>query len=72
MPAPLLKAPQQLDGAVDRCYRPEPFLSDRHRVEYLFALCIDSRENLAQAGSGFEPGTNGCCNFDNASGVYRV
>jgi hypothetical protein len=38
MPAPLLKAHQQLDRAVDRCYRPEPFPSDRHRVEYLFAL----------------------------------
>jgi|ERR1035437_6603989 hypothetical protein len=37
MPAPLLKAHQQLDRAVDRCYRPEPFPSDRHRVEYLFA-----------------------------------
>ena len=23
---------------MDRCYRPEPFPSDRHRVEYLFAL----------------------------------
>ena len=39
MPAPLLKADQQLDRALDRCYRPEPFPSDRHRVEYLFALC---------------------------------
>ena len=38
MPAPLLKAHQALDRAVDRCYRPEPFPSDRHRVEYLFAL----------------------------------
>jgi hypothetical protein len=38
MPAPLLKAHQELDRAVDRCYRPEPFDSDRHRVEYLFAL----------------------------------
>jgi len=38
MPAPLLKAHQQLDRAVDRCYRPEPFPSNRHRVEYLFAL----------------------------------
>ena len=37
MPAPLLQAHQQLDRAVDRCYRPEPFPSDRHRVEYLFA-----------------------------------
>lgn len=26
------------DRAVDRCYRPDPFPSDRHRVEYLFAL----------------------------------
>jgi hypothetical protein len=34
----LLKAHQQLDRAVDRCYRPEPCPSDRHRVEYLFAL----------------------------------
>jgi hypothetical protein len=33
MPAPLLKAHQALDRAVDRCYRPEPFPSDRHRVE---------------------------------------
>jgi hypothetical protein len=38
MPAPLLKAHQQLDRAVDRCYRPEPFPSNQHRVEYLFAL----------------------------------
>ena len=35
---PLLQAHQELDRAVDRCYRPEPFPSDRHRVEYLFAL----------------------------------
>ena len=27
-----------MDRAVDRCDRPEPFPSDRHRVEYLFAL----------------------------------
>ncbi len=38
MPVPLLKAHQELDRAVDRCYRPEPFTSDRQRVEYLFAL----------------------------------
>ena len=38
MPGPLLKAHQQLDRAVDRCYRPEPFPSDRNRVECLFAL----------------------------------
>ena len=38
MPAPLLQAHQELDRAVDRCYRPGPFPSDRHPVEYLFAL----------------------------------
>jgi hypothetical protein len=37
MPAPLLTAHQALDRAEDRSYRPEPFPSDRHRVEYLFA-----------------------------------
>ena len=38
MPGVLLKAHQDLDRAVDRCYRPDPFPSERHRVEYLFAL----------------------------------
>lgn len=38
MQAELLKAHQDLDRAVDRCYRPEPFPSDRRRVEYLFVL----------------------------------
>lgn len=36
MPAPLLKAHQALDRAVDRCYRSEKFTSERERVEYLF------------------------------------
>ena len=38
MPRPLLQVHQQLDRAVDRGYRPEPFPSHRHRVEYLFVL----------------------------------
>jgi len=38
MPAELLKVHQELDCAVDRCYRPEAFTSDRQRVEYLVAL----------------------------------
>ena len=37
MPPPLLTAHRALDRAVDRCYRPDPFPSDRHRFEYLFA-----------------------------------
>lgn len=38
MPAPLAKAHAELDRAVDRCYRREPFESDRARVEHLFTL----------------------------------
>jgi len=37
MPAALAKAHADLDRAVDRCYRAEPFKSDRERVEHLFA-----------------------------------
>lgn len=36
MPAALAKAHADLDRAVERCYRPEPFQSDRERVELLF------------------------------------
>ncbi|MCK5862012.1 MAG: class I SAM-dependent DNA methyltransferase, partial [Candidatus Hydrogenedentes bacterium] len=38
MPAPLLKAHQALDRAVDRCYRKEKFTTERERVKYLFQL----------------------------------
>ena len=36
MPRALTKAHADLDRAVDRCYRSQPFTSDRQRVEYLF------------------------------------
>ncbi len=38
MPLPLGKAHAALDRAVDRCYRRQPFVSDRQRVEFLFSL----------------------------------
>lgn len=38
MPPKLAKAHAALDKAVDRCYRKEPFKSDRDRVEHLFTL----------------------------------
>ena len=38
MPPALSKAHADLDRAVERCYRPEPFHSDRERVEHLFRL----------------------------------
>ena len=38
MPPALVKAHAELDRAVDLCYRPQPFTSERQRVEYLFGL----------------------------------
>jgi hypothetical protein len=38
MPPELVQAHAELDRAVEKCYRPEPFHSDRERVEYLFSL----------------------------------
>jgi hypothetical protein len=38
MPPALRKAHDALDRAVDRCYRKEPFTSERQRMEFLFAL----------------------------------
>ncbi|MHB8418847.1 MAG: DNA methyltransferase [Myxococcales bacterium] len=38
MPPALAKAHAALDRAVDRCYRSQPFASDRNRVEFLFSL----------------------------------
>jgi hypothetical protein len=38
MPPELLRAHTELDRAVEKCYRPEPFHSDRERVEFLFSL----------------------------------
>ncbi|HUY14883.1 MAG TPA: DNA methyltransferase [Terriglobia bacterium] len=38
MPPALVKAHANLDRAVDLCYRPQRFESDRQRVEHLFAL----------------------------------
>jgi hypothetical protein len=38
MPPALAKAHADLDRAVDRCYRKDPFPNDRARVEHLFTL----------------------------------
>ena len=38
MPPSLVKAHQQLDKAVDNCYRSQPFTSEAKRIEYLFEL----------------------------------
>jgi hypothetical protein len=51
MPPDLAKAHAALDKAVDRCYRAEPFESERERVEYLFALYEKLTTPLAPATS---------------------
>lgn len=38
MPPALFKAHQELDKAVDLCYRAQPFISEMARIEYLFEL----------------------------------
>jgi endonuclease/exonuclease/phosphatase family metal-dependent hydrolase len=37
-PAKVVNAHTALDRTVDRCYRAQPFTSERQRVEFLFAL----------------------------------
>jgi len=38
MPPALVKAHQELDKAVDLCYRPQPFINAAKRIEFLFEL----------------------------------
>ncbi len=51
MPESLHRAHQQLDRAVDRCYRPQPFTSERNRIEYLFQLYEEYTAPLLAAES---------------------
>lgn len=38
MPPALTKAHQELDKAVDLAYRPQPFITEAKRMEFLFEL----------------------------------
>ncbi len=38
MPPSLIKAHNELDKAVDLCYRPQPFINETKRIEFLFEL----------------------------------
>jgi hypothetical protein len=38
MPPKLVKAHQELDKAVDLCYRPQAFTTEASRIEFLFDL----------------------------------
>ncbi|MEO6219437.1 MAG: type IIL restriction-modification enzyme MmeI, partial [Ginsengibacter sp.] len=46
MPPVLVKAHQQLDKAVDLCYRPQPFINEAKRIEFLFELYDKYRAGL--------------------------
>ena len=46
MPPVLVKAHQELDKAVDLCYRPQPFTSESNRMEFLFDLYEKYTSNL--------------------------
>ena len=54
MPLELTKAHSELDRAVELCYRPEKFVADRDRVEFLFAE-YERLTNPLTAGSGVRP-----------------
>ncbi|MDB4014729.1 class I SAM-dependent DNA methyltransferase [Flavobacteriaceae bacterium] len=46
MPPKLVKAHQELDKAVDLCYRPQAFTSEAKRIEFLFDLYVKYTEPL--------------------------
>ena len=46
MPPKLVKAHQELDKAVDLCYRPKAFTNENARIEFLFELYNDYTKSL--------------------------
>jgi len=50
MPPALVKAHQELDKAVDLCYRPQPFPNETKRIEFLFDLYEKYTAGLFRAG----------------------
>ena len=46
MPPALVKAHSDLDKAVDMAYRPQPFISETKRIEFLFDLYIKYTSGL--------------------------
>ena len=51
MPPALVKAHNELDKAVDQCYRPQPFPNETKRIEFLFEL-YDKYTSGLFAGEG--------------------
>ena len=49
MPPKLIKAHLELDKAVDLCYRPQAFINENARIEYLFELYTQYTEPLLKA-----------------------
>ena len=55
MPPELVKAHQALDRAVEKCYRPDPFASDRDRTEHLFKLYEALTTGPLETGMAVKP-----------------
>ena len=53
----LIDAHNQLDLAVERCYRSKPFTNDEERLEYLFKLYeqMIAEEKIQNGELNFEP-----------------
>ena len=45
MPSKLTKAHNELDKAVDKCYRSQPFINETTRIEFLFELYNEYKKN---------------------------
>lgn len=52
MPPNLVKAHQELDKAVDLCYRPQAFANENARIEFLFELYNQYTAPLLRVGKG--------------------
>jgi hypothetical protein len=59
MPPELLKAHTELDHAVEKYYRSEPFHSDRERVEFLFPSTKNSPPRCCRQRPGQRGGEQG-------------
>ncbi|OGV50832.1 MAG: methylase [Lentisphaerae bacterium GWF2_44_16] len=57
MPPALVKAHQELDKAVDLAYRPQPFISEAKRMEFLFELYEKYTADLLTKGKEKKPVT---------------
>ncbi len=64
MPEELREAHHQLDLAVERIYRPEPFASDEERLEHLFKLYAKMTKKMNSTKKIIDTASAAVCKFD--------